>query len=92
MQNGINRSMKSFVQRMIINSIATTAIIVVAMTSIRIIAILRMIILIIIIIRRRNIYEKFIRKTQLFIEVNVQKVSRSDRSILIACIMLLMIG
>ena len=50
---------------MIINNIAITAII--------IITTLRMIILIIIIIIRRNIYEKFIRKTQLCIGVDENK-------------------
>ena len=54
---------------MIINNIAITALI--------IITTLRMIISTIIIIIRRNIYEKFIRKTQLCIRVDKKKCTKS---------------
>ena len=54
---------------MIINNIAIIALI--------IITTLRMIISTIIIIRRRNIYEKFIRKTQLCIRVDKNKCTKS---------------
>ena len=54
---------------MIISNIAITAIII--RTT------LRMIILIIIIMIRRNIYEKFIRKTQLCIRVDKNKCTKS---------------